>query len=122
MQMDRFQMSMAAIAVIDSRWRPRDADGRRRDFTTEELDQGVEFGWHWADMKGRLAAGVGATTMLMSVWRLTGVPLRQVTAAAAYRRRQLSHPGLGTGLPGGVGPETTPGDGVPRALRPYAEL
>jgi hypothetical protein len=43
-------------ATTDTPWEPRDAQGRHREFTAEELDALANFSWHWADLKGCLVA------------------------------------------------------------------
>ncbi|MGH2617011.1 MAG: hypothetical protein ACRDJC_17390 [Thermomicrobiales bacterium] len=58
--MDNFQLAIVVMAVTDTQWGRRDAHGRRREFTAEELDAIADFGWHWADVKGRMAACANA--------------------------------------------------------------
>jgi hypothetical protein len=64
--MDQLQLAMIVMATTDTPWAPRDAHGRRRQFTIEELDALVEFGWHVPDLKGTLTTCV---QMLRSRWR-----------------------------------------------------
>ena len=83
--MDQFRLGIAVMAATDSQWGPRDADGRRRAFTPEELDALVDFGWHWPDVKGSLA--VGANVILSRVRpgasnRIDPTPLLAAEAAA----------------------------------------
>jgi hypothetical protein len=47
-------------ATTDTPWEPRDAQGRHREFTAEELDALASFSWHWADVKGHLVARANA--------------------------------------------------------------
>ena len=54
--MDQFQQAVAIKAADDGQWGPRDARGRRRVLTAEELDDLADFGWPWDGVKGRLAA------------------------------------------------------------------
>ena len=58
--MDRFQLMIAAMAMTDHGWGPRDADARCRAFTYDEFDALADWGWHLPDLKGRLAACVKA--------------------------------------------------------------
>ena len=58
--MDAFKLAIAATAVTNTQWGPRDADGRRREFSAAELDALVDFGWPWADVKSHLGAGAHA--------------------------------------------------------------
>lgn len=58
--MDQFQMAIAVMAACDVGVGPRDAQGRRRHYTAEELDALAEFRMPGAGLVGRLAAGVGA--------------------------------------------------------------
>jgi len=67
--MDQFRLAITVMATADSQWGPRDADGRRRAFTAEELDALVDFGWHWADLKGAMAACANA---VRSLWQPRG--------------------------------------------------
>jgi hypothetical protein len=53
--MDRFQLAIAVMAITDTHWGPRDADGRRRQFTADELDDMADWGWHLPDLKGVMA-------------------------------------------------------------------
>ncbi|HEX5991336.1 MAG TPA: hypothetical protein VFY70_02115 [Thermomicrobiales bacterium] len=82
--MDQFRAAIVVIAISDTRWGPRDAHGRRREFTADELDDLVDFGWHWADVKGRLATcahalrqNVGAA-LIRTGEHFAGVPRRAV--------------------------------------------
>lgn len=64
--MDQFQLAITTMASIDTRWGRRDADGRRRPLSAEELDALAELGWNWPDPK-RLAAAF--TNAILSRWR-----------------------------------------------------
>jgi hypothetical protein len=57
--MNQFQMAIAVMAACDI-GRPRDAAGRPRHYTPEELDALAEFGWPWSGVGGRLAARLAA--------------------------------------------------------------
>jgi hypothetical protein len=48
------------MAAGDTLWGPRDANGKRRQYTVEELDALEEFRWPGAGVMGRLAAGMAA--------------------------------------------------------------
>ena len=67
--MDQFKLAITVMATTDSHWGPRDAEGRRRAFTAEELDALVDFGWHWPDLKAARAACANA---LRSLWQPRG--------------------------------------------------
>jgi hypothetical protein len=54
--MDQCKLAILAMALTDTDWGPRDADGRRRALTVEELDALADFPWHWPDLKGAMAA------------------------------------------------------------------
>ena len=43
-QMDRFQLKVLALMRTDTDWGPRDAHGRRRQYTADQLDALAEFG------------------------------------------------------------------------------
>ena len=53
--MNQFQMAIAVMAFCDINGAPRDAEGRRRQYTTEELDALVDFRWPGAGIIERLA-------------------------------------------------------------------
>jgi hypothetical protein len=55
MQMDYFKTAIAVMAADDTYFGPRDAEGRRRVLTAEELDALADFGWHLPDLKGAVA-------------------------------------------------------------------
>ena len=54
--MDQFKQAIVMMAIIDSHWGPRDAQGRRREYTVEELDAIADFGWHVPDFRGFVTA------------------------------------------------------------------
>lgn len=49
--MNQLQMAIAVMAACDIGG-PRDAEGRRRHYTLEELDALADFGWHLPDVRG----------------------------------------------------------------------
>jgi hypothetical protein len=57
--MNQLQMAIAVMAacVIGG---PRDAEGRRRQYTLEELDALADFGWHMPDVRGFVQARLSA--------------------------------------------------------------
>ena len=58
--MDSFRVAILAMALTDTDWGARDADGRRRVFTAEELDALTDWGWHWPGLMGVMAACANA--------------------------------------------------------------
>ena len=58
--MNQLQLAMVMMAITDTPWGPRDADGRRRVYTAAELDALADFRWPWDGVTDRLAAGVNA--------------------------------------------------------------
>jgi hypothetical protein len=60
--MNEFQMAVAVMAACDVGGSPRDAEGRRRQYTAEELDSLAEIRWPLAGAVHRLT--VGANEML----------------------------------------------------------
>ncbi|MGH2618281.1 MAG: hypothetical protein ACRDJC_23880 [Thermomicrobiales bacterium] len=54
--MDGFQVAILAMALTGTDWGPRDAHGRRRQLTAEELDALANWGWHWPGLMGVMAA------------------------------------------------------------------
>lgn len=58
--MNQFQMAIAVMAACDVGIGPRDAEGRRRQFTAEELDALAEFRLPGAAVVGRVAAGMAS--------------------------------------------------------------
>ena len=68
--LDQFKLAIAMMAVTDSHRGPRDAHGRRREFTAAELDDLADYGWHLPDLKGVLATGVNAVRVR---WRSQAV-------------------------------------------------
>ena len=58
--MDQFQMAIAVMAACDVGVGPRDAEGRGRHYTAEELDALAEFNMPGAGLVGRFAAGIAA--------------------------------------------------------------
>jgi hypothetical protein len=67
--MDQFQLAICIMAANDRHWGPRDAEGRRRAFTAEELDALASWGWHGPNLKGAIAACATAVRSLR--WRRT---------------------------------------------------
>ena len=69
--MNQFQTAIAVMAACDL-GRSRDAEGRPRQYTPEELDALADFGWHLPDVRGFV------TTCRTAVReRLRPVPLTQ---------------------------------------------
>jgi hypothetical protein len=60
--MTQFQMAIAAMAFCDINGAPRDAEGRRRQYTAAELDALAEFRWPLAGVMERLVIGANAIT------------------------------------------------------------
>lgn len=58
--MDQFQMAIAVMAACDVGVGPRDAEGRSRHYTAEELDALAEFQLPGAGVVGRVAAVAAA--------------------------------------------------------------
>jgi hypothetical protein len=58
--MDQFQMAIAVMTACDVGAGPRDAEGRRRQYTVEELDTLAEFAWPLAGVAARLAGAAHA--------------------------------------------------------------
>jgi hypothetical protein len=56
--MNHFLQAVGMIAALDIGGESRDAHGRRRRFTVEELDDLADFGWHVPDLNGAIAACV----------------------------------------------------------------
>jgi hypothetical protein len=54
--MDALRQAISIKAAVDGQWGPRDADGRRRALTVEELDELAAIYWHWPDLQGAIAA------------------------------------------------------------------
>jgi hypothetical protein len=54
--MNQFQMAIAVTAACDIGGGPRDPEGRRRQYTAEELDALADWGWHSPGLMGVLAA------------------------------------------------------------------
>jgi hypothetical protein len=53
--MDQFKLATAMLAVADSHWGQRDAQGRRREFTPDELAALARWDWHLPALAGILA-------------------------------------------------------------------
>jgi hypothetical protein len=53
--MNQLQMAIAVMAACDLGG-PRDTEGRRRQYTVEELDAFADFGWHMPDVRGFVQA------------------------------------------------------------------
>ena len=58
--MDQLQLAIRRRATTDAPWESGEAQGRRREFTAEELDALASLSWHWADVKGHLVACANA--------------------------------------------------------------
>lgn len=58
--MDGTRVWLTSLVLTDLQSASRDADGRRREFTADQLDTIAEFGWSLPDLKDRLAACVNA--------------------------------------------------------------
>ena len=54
--MDGFKLAILAMALTDTDCGRRDAHGRRRQLTAEELDALADWGWHSPGLMGVLAA------------------------------------------------------------------
>jgi hypothetical protein len=66
-QMDNQQLAIfGMMAATDTLCGPRDVDGRRREFTVDELDALADFPWPWPDLRGAVAACANA---VRSLWR-----------------------------------------------------
>ena len=83
--MNQFQMAIAVMAACDIDGRPRDGEGRRRQYTAAELDALAEVSWPWAGAVRRLTAGTN--TMLARLrprarTRIEPTPLPSVEATA----------------------------------------
>ncbi len=66
--MNQFQMAVAVMAACDVGGGPRDAEGRRRQYTAEELDSLAEIRWPLAGAVSRLAAGTNAMLARVRPW------------------------------------------------------
>jgi hypothetical protein len=64
--MDRFKLAVAMMAVTESHWGPGDTQGRRREFTADELDVLAHWRWHLPDLAGIIAA---CARVVQSPWR-----------------------------------------------------
>lgn len=58
--MDTFPQVIVMMAITDTQWGRDDHRQGRREATAAELDAMTDYGWHWADLKGFLAARVNA--------------------------------------------------------------
>jgi hypothetical protein len=58
--MNEFQMAVAVMAACDVGGSPRDAEGRRRQYTAAELDSLAEIRWPLAGAVHRLTVGANA--------------------------------------------------------------
>jgi hypothetical protein len=66
--MNQFQVAIAVMAFCDIGGGPRDAEGRLRQYTPEELDAIAAFGWNRPTLKGFFAALVPAVRL---PWKLS---------------------------------------------------
>lgn len=67
-QVDNQQLAIfGMMAATDTLRGPRDVNGRRREFTVDELDAPADFSWPWSDLEGAIAACANA---VRSLWRL----------------------------------------------------
>jgi hypothetical protein len=64
--MNQLQMAIAVMAACEIDGRPRDAEGRPRHYTPEELDALADFGWHLPDVRGFVTA---CLTTVRERWR-----------------------------------------------------
>jgi hypothetical protein len=81
--MNQLQMAIAVMAACDI-GRPRDAEGRPRHYTIEELDALADFGWRMPDMRGFVTA---CRTAVRGRWQLmTRMRSERATLAAAESR------------------------------------
>ena len=64
--MNHYLQAVGMMAALDIGRESRDAHGRRRQFTAEELDALAEFGWHVPDFKG---AWIACAQALRWRWR-----------------------------------------------------
>lgn len=83
--MNEFQMAIAVMAACDVGGGPRDAEGRRRQYTAAELDALAEFTWPWAGAVRRLTAGTNTMLARVRPWarsRIEPTPLPSVEATA----------------------------------------
>lgn len=78
--MDQFQMAIAVMAACDLGVGPRDAEGKRREYTAAELDTLAEFQLPGAGVVGRLATVLAA--MQSRAIRRTSERMDASTAAA----------------------------------------
>ncbi len=83
--MNEFQMAVAVMAACDVGVGPRDAEGRRRLYTAEELDALAEFTWPWAGAARHLTSGTNAILARLRPWtrhRIEPTTLPSVEATA----------------------------------------
>jgi hypothetical protein len=83
--MNQYQMAIAAMAFCNINGGPRDAEGRRRQYTPAELDALAEFTWPWAGAARRLTAGTNAILARLRPWarnRIEPTTLPSVEATA----------------------------------------
>ena len=82
--MNQFQMAIAVMAACDVGGGPRDAEGRRRQYTAQELDALAEFHVPGAEIAGRLAAGMAAArSSLLARAKMRVEPAAAPSAEAA---------------------------------------
>jgi hypothetical protein len=86
MQMDYFKTAIAVMAADDTYFGPRDADGRRRVLTAEELDALADFGWHLPDLKGAVATCAHAVWLRVRPRASNRIEPTRLPAAAATSR------------------------------------
>ena len=65
--MDNYQLAIVMVVLTDTHWGPRDAQGRRRQLTAEELDALADFGWRLSDIRGFVTA---CRKAVLGRWRL----------------------------------------------------
>jgi hypothetical protein len=83
--MDRFKLATAMLEVADSHWGQGDAQGRRREFTPDELEALARWDWHLPALAGILAACAHAVRWPR--WRATkslDAPSRPSAAAQSH--------------------------------------
>jgi hypothetical protein len=69
--MEHFRQTIAIMAAHDSRWGPRDAHGRRRQLTADQLNALADLGSNLPDRKGFIGAWANAArTLRQSARRL----------------------------------------------------
>ena len=81
--MEAFKVALVVMALTDTECARRDADGRCRHLSADQLDALADFGWHLPDLRSVLAACANAVGSRRRPWVGNRIELAPPRSGAA---------------------------------------